>query len=165
MIGAIWGIVGVCVILVRAIVRLVPPALAPLGQRQSTLVFAAYAASMLVNGYVEGYRAFHVGFSPRVAARALHLREDRSLLHAILAPIFVLAFFHTTRRRMMVRYFLVVGLAGLVWVIRHTPQPWRGAIDAGVVIALTWGMASLLFYFVRGLAGTPPPASAELPES
>jgi hypothetical protein len=144
--------------------RVVPPALAPLQKGVEPLVIAAYVASIVFNGYVEGYRAFHKGFAPRVAARALHLRRDPSLLHALLAPAFALAFFHTTRRRMIARYLLVGGLIGLIWLVRHCPQPWRGAIDAGVAVALTWGVVSLVYYFVRGLAGHPPPASADLPE-
>ena len=164
MIGAIWGIVGVIVVLGRAIVRLFPPALLPLRQDPTPLVLAAYAASVFFNGYLEGYRAFHKGFAPRVAARALHLRHDPSLLHALLAPVFVLAFFHATRRRIVARYVLVLALIVLVWIVRHCPQPWRGAIDAGVVIALSWGCVSLVYYFARGLRGRSPPVSADLPE-
>jgi hypothetical protein len=165
VIGAWWGIAGVLFVLGRAIVRLVPQALMPLRDGPTAGVLALYAASVLFNGYVEGYRAFHKGFAPRVAARALHLRTDRSLLHAVLAPLFIMAMFHATRRRLIARYVLVFGLVILIWAVRHTPQPWRGIIDAGVVIALSWGCVSLLYYFVRGLRGRPPPASADLPES
>jgi len=148
----------------RAIMRVVPPALAPLRQGPTPLVLAAYAASLFFNGYVEGYRAFHRGFAPRVAARALHLRGDPSVLHAVLAPVFVLAFFHATRRRLIARYLLLFGLIGLIWVVRRCPQPWRGAIDAGVAVALAWGVVSLVYYFVRGLSGKTPPVSADLPD-
>jgi hypothetical protein len=164
LIFAWWGVLGVLVFLGRAIVRLTPHALEPLSSEPSAFVLGLYAASILFNGYVEGYRAFHKGFAPRVAARALHLRGDPSRLHRLLAPAFVLALFHATRRRLIARYLLIGGLIALIWAVRHTPQPWRGAIDAGVVLALAWGCASLLYFFVRGLLGHPPPASADLPD-
>jgi hypothetical protein len=39
------------------------------------------------------------------------------------------------------------GLAGLsaVLLINLLGQPWRGIIDSGVVVGLSWGLASLLW--------------------
>jgi hypothetical protein len=163
VLGAIWGMAGVVFILARAVLVLLPQALVPLERGIRPSLALLYLLSIAFNGYAEGYRAFHKKFSPRVAARALHLLRDRSTVHLLLAPLFVMAFFHAPRRRLIATWVMLVALVLLIWAVRQVPQPWRGVIDAGVVVALTWGIASLLYFFVRGLRGVEPPASAELP--
>jgi hypothetical protein len=53
----------------------------------------------------------------------------------------------------------------LVWLLRITPQPWRGIVDGGVVVALAWGAIAMLVLLVRALVGTPAPAKMNLPGS
>jgi hypothetical protein len=43
-------------------------------------------------------------------------------------------------------------------------QPWRGIVDAGVVVGLGIGTASIVWHAVRAMAGTPPPVGADLPD-
>lgn len=113
--------------------------------------------------YVEGYRAFQKRFSPRVVARALYLAEHPRPLHVALAPIYVMALMHTTRRRLIGSWILVAGIVAVILLVRALPPVWRALIDAGVATALAWGTIVMIVYFVKGLAGHPIPISPDLP--
>ena len=60
---------------------------------------------------------------------------------------------------------MLVIIAILVALLRLTPQPWRGIIDGGVVVALAWGSLVMLVLGVKALAGAPPRAKLNLPEA
>jgi hypothetical protein len=113
--------------------------------------------------YVEGYRGFQKRFSPRVVARALHLAEHPRPLHVVLAPLYAMALMHTTRRRLIGSWILVAGIVAIILLVRALPPVWRALIDAGVALALAWGTAAIIVYFVRGLAGHPMPVGPDLP--
>lgn len=136
-----------------------------LGRRPlSCLELAGLALWVPFMAYTEGYRGFHQAFSPRVAVRALELLERPRPLHVALAPLYCMALVHATRSRLARSWALLLGIVGLVALVRATPQPYRGIIDAGVVVGLTWGVASTALWFARALAGRTLPVSADLPE-
>ncbi len=56
-----------------------------------------------------------------------------------------------------------MAIVTLVISVRQLAQPWRGIIDAGVVLGLALGVASLLYHFVRQLAGNTPAVPLDLP--
>lgn len=161
--AAFWGVFGVLAVLGAAVVRLLPIGLEPLQESQPLHVLAAYGLSLAFFGYTEGFKAFHRGFCPRVAARAHHLRFERSWTRRALAPLFCMGFFGARRRRLVVSWGLALGLVGLIALVKVLPQPTRGVIDLGVVVALAAGMLSLVFHFVRGFQGQLL-AKPELPE-
>jgi hypothetical protein len=115
--------------------------------------------------YVEGYRAFQQGFSPRVAARARHLRDHPILLHAVLAPLFCMAYFHAQRKRQITSLSVTAGIIILVLLVRLLSQPWRGIIDGGVVVGLAWGLVSLVVFGYQALTADRFPYSPEVPEN
>ncbi|MYA76383.1 MAG: hypothetical protein F4Y17_01955 [Gemmatimonadetes bacterium] len=51
----------------------------------------------------------------------------------------------------------------LIFLIRYLPQPWRGIVDAGVVVGLTWGLVSMAVYGIRMLGSRPFAYSPEIP--
>jgi hypothetical protein len=163
--GAIWGVLGVVALLCQAIYRLTPRAIEPI---QRGLLdgweTAIYVAWVVFSLYFEGYRAFQLRFSPRVVARALHLIEQPTPLHVALAPAFCMAFFHASRRARILAWATTIMVVFFIVALRGVPQPWRGIVDGGVVLALAWGAAAIVIYFVRGLSGASMPVSAELPE-
>lgn len=164
-VAALWGVGGFVLILAQAIHRLADLALEPV--RAGTMTWwqwALYGLSILFMGYTEGYRALQRKTAPRVVARALHLGEHGRPLHIALAPLFCMGLFHATRRRLIATWLLYVGLILLIVAVRALSQPWRGMIDGGVVVGLTWGTIAILWMYGRALAGHPPAASAELPE-
>jgi hypothetical protein len=150
LMGSVWGIFGVLGILGWAVARLAPVGLEPLLAGLAPLPLAGYGFSLVFFLYTEGYRAFQKGFSPRVAARAHHLRRHPRPWRLLLAPLFCMGFFGATRRRLVVTWSLTAGLVLLIVAVRQLPQPWRGAVDLGVVSALIYGMVVLVWSYAVG---------------
>lgn len=164
-VGAAWGLAGACGLLVKAIWSLAPLAAEALGAGLAPWQWAAGVAWAALLGYLEGYRGFQRGFSPRVVARAFHLTRQPRALDVALAPLFCMGLIRATRRRLITSWLLVAMIAALVAGVRHVPQPYRGLIDAGVVAALAWGLAAISVFTVRALRGRPPAAALDLPLS
>jgi len=159
-----WGVGGVALLLLQAIVRMTPIALEPFSRGGlSPFEIATYGAWVAVSLYSEGYRGFQRAFVPRVVARAAYLTRAPRPLYAALAPAFSMALIHARPRRLVVSW-LVVGLITLaVVVVRQLPYPWRGIIDGGVVVGLGWGLVCLCIAFVRALGGAPTNHELDLP--
>ncbi len=162
--GAWWGLAGVALLLGSAIYRLSPMAISAFSFEFRWYHTVTLALVVFFMAYVEGYRAFQQGFSPRVAARARYLKQHGRLAHAIFAPFFCLGFFHATRRRQITSISVTVGIIILVLLVRLLDQPWRGIVDAGVVVGLVWGLASLVLFGIQALTSATFPYSPEVPE-
>ena len=117
----------------------------------------------LFMAHSEGYKGFQKRFSPRVVARAVHLSRHPRILHVLLAPLFCMAFFHATKRGLAIAWGVTSMVIVLVIVVRMLPQPWRGIIDAGVVVGLLWGAIAIVAFFVKGVRGHDLPVDPELP--
>ena len=162
---ALWGLAGVVLLLVSAIARLTPLALEPvLVYTMTGFQWAVYVLWSLFNGYVEGYRGFQKGYVPRVVARAFWLGQHPRPLLLLLAPFFCSGLIHATRRRLITSWCLVFGIYGIVQLVRMLEQPWRGILDAGVVVGLAYGTIALVVAFGRVLGGRPIEVSPQVPE-
>lgn len=148
-----WGIGGVLLLLAQALYRLVPRALEALAMELSAPQWIVLAVWLAFMGYAEGWRGFHQRFSPKVVERAFTLREAPTPLRGLLAPAYAMALFGAPRRAMIVSWSLLVGIVALVILVRFVPQPWRGIVDAGVVLGLTIGSVSIAFHTARALRG------------
>jgi hypothetical protein len=140
-----WGAGAVVLSLLDAIARLTRHAIEGVAhgmlsgpQLAFTLVWT------VVTVYGEGYRAFGSVLAPRMAARLLHLSERGTGLQRALAPLHALSLFDTPPRRLLSAWVMLVGIVTIVLIVRKLPQPWRGSVDAGVVIALTWGTVAIV---------------------
>jgi hypothetical protein len=149
--GAWWGAAGVTALMVFAIVRLTPVAYAAYEMRLGTLHWVVAVVFVVLMAYAEGYRGFQQRFSPRTGARVRYLRDRPDVLRSLFAPLFAMGFFHANRRTKTVAYALSLGILTLVLLVRLLAQPWRGIIDMGVVVGLTWGTVSLVFSIVAAL--------------
>lgn len=163
--GAVWGTLGVAGLLLFAIYRLAPKAVAAYEGGLTTGQWWITAAVCLFMAYAEGFRGFQLRFSPRTAARIRHLRDHPNGLHSVFAPLFSMGFFHATRRTKITAYALTFGIVLLVTLVHRLAQPWRGIIDAGVVIGLSWGMVSLVWFVVLALTRNSFDHSPEVPLS
>lgn len=162
-IAAVWGVLGVLSLLGTAVGRLSVKAVAAFATPLGPLHWAGLAASLLFLGYFEGYKAFQRGFSPRVVARASYLAKHPTPVRLVLAPLFCMGFFHATRRRKIAAFGVTFGVIGLVLAVHLLAQPWRGIVDAGVVVALAWGMAAILAFAARAARGHPMPVPPDVP--
>lgn len=165
VIAALWGFTGICLLFSSAIYRLGSMALEmPLASFEWHH-WLALAACLAFMGFAEGYRGFQQNFSPRVAARIRYLKENVTPLRALLAPVFCMGFFHAQKRRKIVTYCLTGGILCLILLVRLLEQPWRGIIDAGVVLGLTWGIVSLALFTFQALTRAEFNVSPETPDA
>lgn len=161
--AALWGLTGITVLLGSAIYRLGQIALDLVGQPLDWYHWLALVFSILFMGFAEGYRGFQCAFSPRVAARIRYLADNVTPLRLVLAPMFCMGFFHIQRRRQIVTICLTLGIIVLVQVVHMLDQPWRGIVDAGVVIGLAWGLISLLLFTLKAFFSSQFNHSPEMP--
>ncbi|HEX9020785.1 MAG TPA: hypothetical protein VF903_05950 [Nitrospirota bacterium] len=164
-IGAFWGLAGVVLLLGSAVYRLTPLATAAFsgGYEWRWHHWAVFLALIFFMAYAEGYRAFQQGFSPRVAARARHLKDHPNALHMLFAPLFCMAYFHAPRRRQITSISVTLGIIILVVLVRLLPQPWRGIVDGSVVVGLAWGLVSLIVFGYQAFTMERFPYSPEVP--
>jgi len=160
--GAAWGAVGITAVLVLAIVRIGPRALAAYETHLDTTQWIVAVVFAVFMAYSEGYRGFQLRFSPRTAARVRYLRDRPDLLRSLLAPFFAMGFFHANRRTRAVAYGFSLGIVVLVLLVRMLEQPWRGIVAMGVVLGLTWGIVSLAASIVTALTRDEYPVSPEV---
>jgi hypothetical protein len=160
-----WGVLGVIVVVGEAAARLLRFAYETLAKQQlGTTEWAFFAAFLAFILYTEGYRGFQKRFSPRTVARAVHLAHNPRLLPVLLAPIYCMALFGATRRRLVASWLLVAGIVTLIILVRYLPSTYRALVDAGVGCALVWGMASIVVYAVLALRGRPMPVAHDVPD-
>ena len=150
-IAPLWGLAGILLLLGFAVFRLTPKAIEAIQMGLSAWQWTVLVLWTLFMGVAEGYRGFQKRFSPRVAARARHLRDQPSPVRAILAPLFCMGYFHARRRVQIAAISLTAGIVAIVVFVSYCPQPWRGIIDFGVVVGLTWGIGSLAGYAWQAL--------------
>lgn len=161
---ACWGILGVSVLLVQAIVRLTPIAWEPMRDgSMGSWHWALWAGWLVGQGYMEGYRGFQQRFCPRVMARAAYLGRNPRPLWVLLAWPFCMTLFHAPRPKLIARYIFLFLLISLIVSVKFVPQPWRGIIDAGVVLGLAWGLLYLWWLLARYLAGHGAPEPIDIP--
>lgn len=161
--GMAWGTLGFLLLLVGAVARLTPLALEGLSAPLHGYHLGALLAMCVFMLYSEGYRGFQRQLAPRFAARAMHLRAHPRLRDVVLAPLFCVGYYHSTTRRMWMVRGLTAGIILLIVLVRLAPQPWRGLIDAAVVLGLAYGMVTILVFLWRALCGESFASRAELP--
>ena len=113
--------------------------------------------------YSEGYRGFQSGFSPRIAARCKYLRHHPNAVHVFLAPLFCIGYFHVLRRRQRYIIALTTAIIILILIVQRIDQPWRGIIDAGVVVGLSWGLITLFAFAIKAALADDFDYSPEVP--
>jgi len=122
------------------------------------------AAGIIFMAYSEGYKGFQKAFSPRVAARTLYIRENPTLPLVLFAPLFCMCFFFATKKRKIVAYSLTVGILIMITLFRQFSQPWRGVLDLGVVVGLSWGILATLYYILLAFMSPAFDVSPEISE-
>ncbi|MBK1829383.1 hypothetical protein JIN77_01480 [Verrucomicrobiaceae bacterium R5-34] len=101
--------------------------------------------------YYEGFKGFQKKYSPRVAARVRYLRDQPDTLRSLLAPLFCIGYFHANKKTLIKAYVLTIGIALLVRSMNYCPQPWRGIVDLGVMIGLSWGLIAFWIFAYKAL--------------
>lgn len=144
--SAVWGILGILGLLGFAILRMADASWEATSYPMDWRHWLLLTFSVAVMAHAEGYRGFQKSFAPRVVARARYLVSHWTWGRVILAPLFCMGFFHATRRRLISAWLLTTMIILLVLAFRLLDQPWRGILDAGVVVGLVWGVTSIALY-------------------
>lgn len=159
----LWAIGGVLLLLTQAIVRLGQIAWEALTAYElSNLQLIVTVTWVVMSAYLEGYRGFQQKFVPRVIARAHYLAQHPDPLAAVFAPAYAMAFFRATVRARMAAWGVSLLVILAIFVVRAFPQPWRGIVDVGVVVGLSWGFVCLLIGSIRRVGGHVPTGDPEL---
>lgn len=124
------------------------------------IFLVVFSLFMLV---AEGYRGFQKKFSPRTAARVKYLHDHPRPLHVILAPFFCMGYFFAKRKTQITAICLTLGIILMVVLVRYLPFPWRGLVDFGVVLGLSYGILSFAAFTAKALFGKDYPHSPETP--
>ena len=162
-VAAIWGLLGIGLLIGSAIVRLGSIGFEAFAYSLSGLHWAALAFSVAFMGFAEGYRGFQQAWSPRVAARILFLSQNVTPLRLVLAPLFCMGFFDIVKSRMIVTYCLTSVIVVMVLLVHQLEQPWRGIVDLGVITGLIWGLVSLLIFTLKAFFSSSFRYSPEMP--
>ncbi|MGB5324401.1 MAG: hypothetical protein WBN40_03110 [Pseudomonadales bacterium] len=145
LLAACWAITGFSLLMLRALQKLLAISIDAFDFSFTILQWAVLLAIIIFMAYSEGYRGFQKGFSPRFAARMRYLLHSGSTTERLLAPLYCMNFFNAPRKRMLVSYSVLLAILLLIFIFQMIPQPWRGILDAGVVVGLAWGLASTLY--------------------
>jgi hypothetical protein len=155
---------GVQVILGWAVYRMIPRALEAINGGLTVFQWASLVLCVIFMGYSEGYRGFQKRFSPRTVIRALYLGREPLSAWTPLAPIVAMGMVRGTRKLLITSRILTAMIITFIVVLRYTPQPWRGIVDAGVVLGLAWGMLAIFVFWANALAGRPPEMDPQFPQ-
>lgn len=158
-----WAIVGFSWILLDAIIRLSLIAFEAVANGLSVLQWILLVVVVVLMAYAEGYRGFQKSFSPRCAARTRHLLTHPHTFSAVLAPLFIMGFFRATRKPLLFAWVGTALIVMLIVILQVSPQPWRGIVDAGVVVGLSWGLTSYWVAVWQVLTGSRTDFSHEVP--
>eukprot|EP00927_Polykrikos_kofoidii_P072127 TRINITY_DN68279_c0_g1_i1.p1 TRINITY_DN68279_c0_g1~~TRINITY_DN68279_c0_g1_i1.p1 ORF type:complete len:290 (-),score=22.52 TRINITY_DN68279_c0_g1_i1:156-1025(-) len=162
-----WGVFGVAAYLTYGAKKVVPVIVEGFGAINQPWQWGLMAATLTFFAYYEGYRGFQQGFAPRVVSRAWILSEQSPstpLWHKILAPAFSIGYFHGTRARVISSWTVTTIIFLVVVGVKRMPNPYRGILDAGVILGLAWGVVSILMIYAKArLTGRPPKFNPSLP--
>lgn len=150
-IGALWGLLGVIALLAYAVYRLFLISVDAFSVPFNGIHWLLFIGNTLFMAWSEGYKGFQKSFSPKVAARARDLLDNPRLLPVLLAPLYCMHFFDSSRRQLLTTYLLTVMIVVLIIIFHMLDQPWRGILDAGVVVGLSWGIVTILTSSVKEL--------------
>lgn len=164
-IGAIWGIGGVVIAFAFSIFRLAGVSLESFQYSWDWRHWALLILNTAFMAHSEGYKGFQKSLAPRIVARAQVLMDDPPLVRLLLAPLFCMGYFHTTRRRLISVYALTIGIGALIAAFQYISQPWRGILDCGVVVGLSWGIVSIAVCAVKAWLKPSRVQAADLPDS
>ena len=82
----------------------------------------------------------------------------------VFAPFFCLGFFDAERKRIIFIVCITLGIVLIVKLVENIPMPWRGMLDAGVVVGLAWGLISMVLFSIKAFLYKDFPHCAEVPK-
>ncbi len=140
----LWALLGFIGILGFAIYRLSGYFYTAWQMQFQWYHWLALSINCLFMAYSEGYKGFQKSYSIKFANRLQELKQKPGLVPKLLAPLFCMNYFSAPKKDMILAYSLTLAIVLLIIIFNQIPQPWRGILDIGVVVGLSWGIASTL---------------------
>lgn len=165
VVAAAWAMLGWSAVLAVAVLRLSAIALQGLREELTALQLAVLVGNTTLLAWAEGYRGFQQRFSPRAAARVLYLRRHATATEALLAPLFCIGIIGATPWVARLTWIGTALIVAVVVLVHQLAQPWRGIVDVGVVVGLSWGLASFLVLCAQALRSGRYPADPAVPDA
>jgi hypothetical protein len=137
-----WAIGGIVSLLLYAIYRVFPHAAELMNQTLTPIIVLILIVNVGLMLYSEGYKGFQKRFNPRVITRAKQA-------NGLLAPLYALGYYNAPRHELVKSYCFTLLLIVVIIIVQAVPQPWRGILDAGVVVGLTYGTAALIIQSIK----------------
>ena len=152
LVAVAWSLTGLLLLLGFAIWRLSLYTLESLQMPLNWIHWTFFIGFTIFMAHSEGYKGFQKSFSPRFAARTKYLLTDCTSTQCILAPLFSMGYFHAPRKRIVATVTLTILIVVFILLFQFIPQPWKGLLDAGVVIGLIWGMISTILFCIKAFS-------------
>ena len=149
ILGCLWGFLGITFLLGHGVSCLIPYVIELSDFLLNRVHYIALSFSVFLLGYAEGYKGFQLKFSPRAASRISVILKEPTYLRIIFAPFFCMGFFDSSTKRKILSYGLTGIIIVLIILVSKLPQPWRGIVDAGVLLGLSWGIISFWIFTFR----------------
>ena len=146
VVASAWGIIGLLSLLCFAVFRLSLYTFESLQMPLHWMHWCVLFGFTALMAHSEGYKGFQKKFSPRFAARSKYLLSNATPLQLLLAPLFCMSYFHAPKKRVITTCALTIMIVIFIYFFRFIPQPWKGLLDAGVVIGLIWGIIATVIH-------------------
>lgn len=155
VLAVVWGALGFLGLLSWASVRLALLVADSLALPWAWFHWTLFGLNLVAMAWFEGYRGFQQNYAPRFAARCEHLYHHATPLQVVIAPLVCMGFVNAPKRRVITTWALTSGIVLVVLLYRQLPQPWRGILDAGVVLGLAWGILATAWHLSLALRTGP----------
>ena len=152
VIAAVWSVLGLLLLLGYAIWKLSLYTYESLQMPWNWVHWLVFIGFTLFMAHSEGYKGFQKSFSPRYAARTKYLSTHSTLTQCLLAPLFSMGYFHAPQRRVIATVALTIMIVLFILAFQYIPQPWKGLLDAGVVLGLAWGAVSTVLFCIKAFS-------------
>lgn len=139
-----WAVFGVSALFASASYRLGERGVAVIRDGLGSWEWMTLAGLTLVFVYGEGFLALDRKWVPGLMRRARELRDERSLVLRLLAPLYGLSLIGAPPAKLAASWLGTLAIIGAILLIRGLPDPWRGIVDFAVAAALAWGLVAIL---------------------
>ncbi len=144
----IWALLGFITILGYAVYRLAGHFIVAWEFSFTWYHWLLLITNVVFMAYSEGYKGFQQSYSIKFSKRLNELPK-KGWWAKVLAPLFCMNYFDAEKKNLLLAYILTTAIILLIIIFNYIPQPWRGILDAGVVVGLTWGIISTILLSLK----------------
>ncbi len=146
-----WALLGFIAILGFAVYRLGGHFLVAWDMPFAWYHWLVLIANTSFMAYSEGYKGFQKSYSIKFANRLKELEQKPTLIRQFLAPLYCMNYFSAIKKNLILAYVLTIAIILLIIIFNYIPQPWRGILDVGVVVGLSWGIMATIVLALKAL--------------